>query len=293
MKKLIAALIIAILPSITMALPTIQSIKQHGIINAKQITATYMKAKEGDVYSQANLGGALINGSIGVLPNYERGLFWLQKAAKQESSLAYFNLALLYLQGNGVAKNDQMFYKYEKLALEIFNKKLAKKQYTQKQLATLRFFVGNAYFWGIPGVVKQNFKKALREYTLSANAGFVHSIQMVAFMHRNGIGERPNPTRANRWTALLANAGNIESQYQLGIDYLHGFGVKKDIDQAVIWIEKASRSGYFPATVEMYHLFRQGVIKLSPEVAANIGNVVKSIGKDIVDILQKNPLIKI
>lgn len=293
MKKLIAALIIAIIPSITIALPTIQDIKQHGIIDASQIITSYQKAKQGDAYSQANLGGSLINGSIGVLPNYERGLFWLQKATKQGSALGYFNLALLYLQGNGVAKNNQMFYKYEKLALEIFDKKLAKREYTKKQLATLRFFVGNAYFWGMPGSVKQNFKKALYEYNLSANAGYVHSIQMVAFMHRNGIGERPNPVRANRWTALLAKAGHVESQYRLGMDYLHGFGVKKNVGQAVIWIEKASRSGYFPATVKMYHLYRQGVIKLSPEVATNIGNVVKSIGKDIVDVLQKNPLIKI
>jgi len=62
------------------------------------------KAKNGDAEAQNNLGWCYWAGS-GVDQDYEKAVYWYEKAASQDNAMAQYNLAICYGNGYGVAKN--------------------------------------------------------------------------------------------------------------------------------------------------------------------------------------------
>ena len=68
MKKLLVFLSLAIFgPVICYALPATQDLKRHGIITPTQVHALYVRAKAGDVFSQAELANSLMQ--LDYVPN--------------------------------------------------------------------------------------------------------------------------------------------------------------------------------------------------------------------------------
>jgi TPR repeat protein len=288
-------LLLFFIPFSAFSQPTAEDIHRLGIITVPQVIEVYNKAVQGDAYSQADIGQSLINGSIGILPNYQKALYWFKKAAKQGEPLAYFNLAMLYRSGNGVKvvkQSDKKAKEYTELGLKAYNKKVAKKEYNKYQLAEVQYQVANLYFWGIPGVVKQDLPTAFKIYYQSANSGFVHSIKQIAKMYYYGIGTKRDLQQAYQWTLLLATAGSVADQYTTGIDNLEGIGTDKNFQQGVIWIRRAATSYYIPAVAKLYQLNQQGLIKLTPAEEKTFKSILKSVGDNIVDIMSKTPQVR-
>ena len=74
-------------------------------------------AENGDAKSQTNLGILYFNGK-GVLKDYKKALFWLEKAAKQGEAEAQFILGTIYTQGDGVVKSFKTAKYWVQLAYE-------------------------------------------------------------------------------------------------------------------------------------------------------------------------------
>jgi TPR repeat protein len=49
----------------------------------------------------------------------------------------------------------------------------------------------------------------------------------------------------------LAEQGNSKAQYHLGLCYLLGYGVDKNVEEAVKWLEKAAKEEYADAQEEL------------------------------------------
>jgi uncharacterized protein len=72
-----------------------------------QAIAWYTKAAEqGHAAAQSNLGLIFYNGKGGVTQNFATAVFWLEKSAAQGNAVGERGLAMCYLFGNGVARND-------------------------------------------------------------------------------------------------------------------------------------------------------------------------------------------
>ena len=82
-----------------------------------QVINWYQKAAEnGDIKAQYNIATLYINGE-GIERNLEKALYWYQKAAENGDIDAQNNLATLYEDGNGIKKNlEKAFYWYQKAA---------------------------------------------------------------------------------------------------------------------------------------------------------------------------------
>lgn len=267
-----------------------QDIKGHGILTVPQVIKIYNKAQAGDAFSQADIGQALINGSIGVLPNYQRALYWFNKSAKQHEPLAYLNLAYMYLAGKGVPQSDSQAAKYAKLGIQGYETKIANKQYDKYQLTLVNYYMGTLYFWGVPTAVKQDMHKAYQLFSASANTGYAHAIKNVAVMSRFGIGTKKNIILAHELTMLLATAGNKHSQYVAALDFLNGQGVNQNTTEGIYWLKKAASRNYPPAIAALYNLYKQNKVKLNPAEKRTFINIMKSSSNNIVDTLGKVPL---
>lgn len=122
----------------------------------------YMKtmreqAKEGDVYSQLNLGLAYYYGDSTVTQNYHKAHEWILKSAKQGDNDAQIYLGIMYEEGKGVRQN------YNKAAE--YYLKSAKQNNIEAQL-----LLGNMYREGRG--VRQNKAQAKEWYGKSCDNGY-------------------------------------------------------------------------------------------------------------------------
>ncbi len=68
-------------------------------------------------------------------------------------------------------------------------------------------------------------------------------------------GNRPeNPVQAAFWMEKAAMHGFPEAQYETGKHYMNGFGVDKNEERALYWLDKASQQGHRRAVARMIRL---------------------------------------
>jgi TPR repeat protein len=261
MKKMLLFLLVLVIPSFALALPPMKYVKKHGITNVDFLCRIQREAQSGMGLSAANLGMKYVGGTIGILPNYERGLYWLQKAARQGVPLAYYVLAKFYRVGvPGLPRNRRKARKYAKLAFDGFRANLAQKKYSRIVRSIIQYNLGDLYFWGFPGVIKQDLAEAFRLTKLAANGGDEHAMRRLALMYRYGVGTKRDLVKAHEWSLFLAKLGLFEAQYAVALDYLSGTGTATDRDQGMKWLSSAAGNGYYPALIKLVDLSKQGKI---------------------------------
>ena len=91
--------------------------------------------------------------------------------------------------------------------------------------------------------VPQDYKTAIKWYTLSAKQGNHLAQYNLGIMYSFGLGVVPDYKIALKWYTLLAENGNELAQYNLGRLYYLG-NVKEDLLHAYMWINLSSLSGF-------------------------------------------------
>ncbi|PKY48148.1 HCP-like protein [Rhizophagus irregularis] len=189
-----------------------------------------------------------------------------QKASKLENNIALFDLANMYIDGEGVDKN------YDK-AFEL-SKKLAEKEYSgginllgycydneigtdiDKEKAVELYQkaanLGNclamynlAHMYSDGEGVEVNYNKSFELLEKSAEKGYSDAISMLGYCYSNGIGTVTNKQKAFEKYQIAANLGNSCAQYNFGLMYEKGNGTEKNIEQAIHWYKKSAGQGYY------------------------------------------------
>ncbi len=78
----------------------------------------------------------------------------------------------------------------------------------------------------------QDYKQALRWYTMAAKQGHVAGMRQAGMFLKYGQLYR----RAYKWLSRAAKAGDGEAQYQLGIMYHYGMGMPRNDTKAAKWL---------------------------------------------------------
>ena len=73
-------------------------------------------------------------------------------------------------------------------------------------------------------------------------------------MYRKGKGVPQDYKTAVKWYTLAAEQGTARAQYYLALMYRDGFGVLQDNVYALMWLNIAISSGFDFATKRRYHL---------------------------------------
>ena len=106
--------------------------------------------------------------------------------------------------------------------------------------------LANAYRNGIG--VTQDYKTAVKWFTLAAQQGDAVSQFNLGIMYSFGLGVVPNYQRGVKWYTLAAEQGNALAQYNLGRLYYLGKGVPENLIYAHMWAKQASSNGFKMST---------------------------------------------
>lgn len=91
--------------------------------------------------------------------------------------------------------------------------------------------------------VAQDYKQAVRWYTLAAKQGYPLSQLNLGLMYEDGKGVALDHKQAVSWYKQAAAQGLAEARTSLGVMYNNGLGVAQDHKQAVLWYSLAATQG--------------------------------------------------
>lgn len=190
-------------------------------------------AEQGNPKAMDFLGECYGSG-LAVQKNEEQSVQWYNQAAQAFNNDEWrtdpddqYWLALLYLSGNGYAKDLSKALTWLRKSAEGGNQNA---QYT----------LGNMYYNGEG--VPPAYDDALGWYTEAANQGNAGSQYMLGFMNYYGKGVQTDYRKAAYWFKAAAEQGHTESQYFIGYLYWEGKGVDKDCATALKFFRQASEN---------------------------------------------------
>lgn len=150
----------------------------------------------------------------------------------EEYAPAQYQMALVYLNGYGVKKD-------EKKAFDLISK-AASQNYPDAL-----FNLSTMYTEG--EVVKKNLKTAFMLMKKAADKNLPSAQFNVGVMYANGEGVPVDSRRAATWYEKAARQNYVLAQFNLALMYFEGKGLKKDVEMSYVWNTIAAKSGYGPA----------------------------------------------
>ena len=152
----------------------------------------------------------------------------LKLRAERGEAKAQYELAIKFMNGQGVAKNEAEAVKWLRKAAE------------QGDLNALHD-MGVAYFNGLG--VPVNKEEGVKWYRKAAERGNENAQYDLGICLSHGFGTAKNDEHALFWFMQAAERGRADAMYNVGICYGNGYGVKKDVNEAMKWFQKAADAG--------------------------------------------------
>ena len=181
-------------------------------------------AEHGDAAAQAYIGWLYLNGN-GVPKNELEAFKWTRRAADQGNPGAEFNLGTQYFFGQGIEKSETEAVKWYR--------KAADHNFSQAQ-----YTLGCLYQSGAG--VATDTAEAVKWFLRAAKQGYALAELSLSAAYYNGTGVLKDEVEAAKWCRKAADQGLAGSQYVLGIAYANGNGVPKNEGEAVTWYRRAA-----------------------------------------------------
>lgn len=165
----------------------------------------------------------------------------LAKKAADGNATAQYQLAEIYAEGIGIARNSELAVQFAAKSAVQGNPKAL------YRLAAL-VFEGK----GAPrdvGRATGLFKDCRKGLESLAEKGDADAQSKLGVLLARGLSGPPDVEAAQKWTLKSAEQGFAKAQYDLGSLYLFGRGVKKDLTVALKWFEKGAAGGHPGAQV--------------------------------------------
>ena len=152
----------------------------------------------------------------------------LTASANSGNARAQHDLGLMYIQGNGVAKDPKLGAQWLETSA---NTGMPKAQY----------HIGLLYQKGLG--VSSNTKTAYRWYQKAARQGHVRAQYNLGTLYAEGKGTKRDYEEAARWFTRASKEGLAEAHYSLGMIHENGLGVERDQRKATAYYRSALAAG--------------------------------------------------
>lgn len=192
------------------------------------LSAYMLAARTGDAIAQSKLAYIFDVGRF-ALQDKEMAVVWYERAIDQRQWDAAVNLAVLYLNGDGVAKNSAR-------AVELLN------QAADHGHAVAQQNLGVLYQYG--EVVPRDYAKAKVWFEKAAETGNVDALVSLGDVYSRGLGTQVNEQLAFNWYMQAARLNSPEAQTEVGYMYDEGLGVSRDLDKAFEWYRRSAEQDY-------------------------------------------------
>lgn len=168
-------------------------------------------------------------------------------AAYVGNARAQNNLAIMYMEGEGVEPDYNEAVKWYKRALNDDEVRA----YSTSNLVGL-------YTSGEK--IPPNIPEAVRILEAGAAAGSLDSAYTLGvLLSRDREGYPKDLRSAIYWYTKAAEGGYASAQYNLGSLHAHGIGVPENIDTAAYWFTKAAAQGHPKALLDMGDIYLLGL----------------------------------
>ena len=209
----------------------------------------YQKAAKSGLHeAQNDLGDIYYNGN-GVEQSYYKAFEWYQKAANQGNADAQRKLGSMYYNGNGVARDYAKTIEWYTKAANQGNadaQKMLGDLYSDCE--TIAGALGYHYYNA--KYVDESEAKALELYTKAANNGNADAQEVLGNIYYN----EGNYAKAIEWYTKAANQGNSGAQEMLGNIHYDN----EDYAKAIEWYTKAANQGCYMAQKKLGDIYYNG-----------------------------------
>lgn len=184
-------------------------------------------ADQGHRQASYNVAVMYLKGQ-GVKRDYAAAAKWYRIAAEKGYGKAQLGLGALYAGGKGVVRDDAEAVKWWLLAAESGN-------------VAAQFKLGIMYAKG-RGVAK-NYKRAEKWYRRAAGQGYAKAQFSLGTLHYRGRGVAEDKAKAAKWYRLAAKQDHGKAQFNIGVMYYKGEGLAKDNARAYFYLSLAAKGG--------------------------------------------------
>ncbi|WP_105254555.1 tetratricopeptide repeat protein [Pseudoalteromonas sp. T1lg75] len=180
--------------------------------------------------AQAGLEEGIAAANVG---DFETAISEFQYLADKGFAPGIYELAQLYENGHGVAKNQHK-------AAQLYQ------QAVDKDFADAMFSLAVMYQEGRG--VKVDLLRAVELFTGAANKGVAAAQYNLGVMYTNGEGVLKDYPTAVDWYQKAAAQNYTLAQFNLALMYYEGLGVPKNIEKSYIWNTIAEYNGNLDAS---------------------------------------------
>lgn len=192
----------------------------------------------------------------------------IERKASEGDAAAQFQLALGYMVGGYLTKND-------KLAAEWCTK--AASQGSVAAETTL------GYLYSTGRGVKHSDKEAMRWWHKAADQGSADAEFNLGEFYLLGLGTKRDYAEALKWFRKAAEQGEPDAQFHLGLMYEAGNGVAVDTNEALRWYRLSAAQGVADASVKIEEYAK----RFPPQHEFSLGDQSLSIDQAIEQAAQK------
>lgn len=209
--------------------------------NYKAVKDLVVKAADdGEVWAQNELAYLYQYGKIGET-DYDKAIYWYEKAAAQGDARAMSSLCRIYQRRE---RNDpETALKWQQQAASLGS-------------GSAMIGLGTMYRRG--DGVEQNYDTAIFWYQRAAAQGDFYAIEKLGKMYERGMGTGSNMEKAAELYEEYAYVGINYARWRLGYLYEYGLGVEQNDGEAARWYQKAAEHGYGRAQYSLACMYLDG-----------------------------------
>ncbi len=200
-------------------------------------------AKLGSLDAITNIALMYADG-VGVAKDPAQAITWFRQAADGGEGAAQYNLALMYARGEGTPQDYKESLHWLTAAAD-------------KDVVPAVMDLG-AYYLRPPDGSAADVERAIHCYEKAADLGSDRAPAILGNIYATGTQGKPDYEQAVKWYKLAADKGQREGQYGLGIRYAYGQGVPVDLQQARWLFAAAADQGLAQAQYNLGAMCEEG-----------------------------------
>jgi len=205
----------------------------------------YKKAAEqGSVDAETDMALLYANGK-GVARDPAQAAAWFRRAAEGGDASAQYNLALMYERGEGVGRDYKEAIRWFSAAGD-------------HNLIPPLLALGETYLQPPSPEITTDVNKAIEYYQRAANLGSAVAEVTLGTIYSKGLTGKVDYSQAFGWYQKSASKGWPDGEFAVGVSYAMGHGVPVDYGQARRWLTAAANQGQIEAQYDLAIICEQG-----------------------------------
>lgn len=200
---------------------------------------------------------------FGIEPNPDKVAYWTEKLARTGDWQYMYDIALIYMSGNGVKRdfrkaeiwlkklmdegNDKVIDILSELQEAIRDVNLSNNGDAEAQGRYAKFLMSNAS--------EDNYADSFKYASMSAKQGNLLGIYILGLCYEHGRGTKVSVAKAKEAYLIGAEAGDAACQFNLGCCLISS---PKTKSEAIKWIEKAALQDYVLALPALGQAYENG-----------------------------------